>query len=93
MRYFGFTVQFHKQLHCLLLGKVTVAPKNFVSIPRLELLAATLSVKVACLVKNWILIKLRRGFGQTAKWLYATLLVMYHGLKHLLQIECSKLKI
>ena len=36
---------------CLLLGKARVVPKKFVSIPGLELTAATLSVKVAKLLK------------------------------------------
>ena len=41
------------QIHCcLLLGKATVVPKKFVSIPRLELTAASLSVKVASLLKE-----------------------------------------
>ena len=41
------------QVHCcLLLGKARVIPKKFVSIPRLELTAATLSVKVASLLKK-----------------------------------------
>ena len=39
------------QIHwCLLLGKARVVPKKFVSITRLELTAATLSVKVASLL-------------------------------------------
>ena len=37
---------------CLLLGKARVVPKKFVSIPRLELTTATLSVKVASLLKK-----------------------------------------
>ena len=41
------------QIHCsLLLGKSRVVPKKFVSIPRLELTAAVLSVKMACLLKK-----------------------------------------
>ena len=41
------------QIHCsLLLGKSRVVPKKFVSIPRLELTAAALSVKMACLLKK-----------------------------------------
>ena len=41
------------QIHCsMLLGKSRVVPKKFVSIPRLELTAAVLSVKMACLLKK-----------------------------------------
>ena len=37
-------------IYCsLLLGKSIVSPKKFTSIPRLELIATVLSVKVACL--------------------------------------------
>ena len=41
------------QIHCcLLFGKARVIPKKFVSIPRLELTAVTLSIKVASLLKK-----------------------------------------
>ena len=41
------------RVHCsLLLGKSRVVPKQFISIPRLELNAAVLSVKMACLLKK-----------------------------------------
>ena len=41
------------RVHCsLLLGKSRVVPKKFISIPRLELNAAVLSVKMACLLKK-----------------------------------------
>ena len=40
-------------VHCrLLLGKSRLVPKKFVSLPRLELNAAVLSVKMACLLKK-----------------------------------------
>ena len=40
-------------IHCsLFLGKSTVSPNKFISIPRLELTAAVLSVKVACLLRK-----------------------------------------
>ena len=52
---------------CLLLGKMRVAPEKFVSIPRLQLTPATWSVKVASLLKNEVLVKLKRGFEQTTK--------------------------
>ena len=40
-------------IHCsLLLGKSRVSPSKFISIPRLELTAAVLSVKVTCLLRK-----------------------------------------
>ena len=41
------------RVHCsLLLGKSRVVPKKFISMPRLELNAVVLSVKIACLLKK-----------------------------------------
>ena len=41
------------EIHCsLLVGKSRVTPKEFLSTPRLELTAAVLSVKMACLIKK-----------------------------------------
>ena len=41
------------KIHCsLLVGKSRVTPKKFLSTPRLELTAAVLSVKMACLIKK-----------------------------------------
>ena len=41
------------EIHCsLLVGKSRVTPKEFLSAPRLELTAAVLSVKMACLIKR-----------------------------------------
>ena len=40
-------------IHCsLLLGKSRVPPKKFILIPRLELTAVVLSVKVSCLLRK-----------------------------------------
>ena len=37
---------------CLLMGKSRVTPKKYVTIPRLELVAAVLSVKIAALIRR-----------------------------------------
>ena len=57
------------RVHCsLLLGKSRVVPMKFISIPRLELNAAVLSVKMACLLKKELkLEEIKDGFGQTAR--------------------------
>ena len=53
------------RVHCsLLLGKSRVVPKKFISIPRLELNAAVLSVKVACLLKKEL------NFGEVEEWFW-----------------------
>ena len=55
--------------HCsLLLGKYRVVPKKFISIPRLELTAALLSVKIACLLKKELDINcIEEVFGTDSK--------------------------
>ena len=57
------------QIHCcLLLGKARFVPDKFVSIPRLELIAATLSVKVASLLKKELdLIEIEEKFWTERK--------------------------
>ena len=57
------------QIHCcLLLGKARVVPKKFISIPRLELTAATLSIKVASLLKKeLVLIEVEERFWTDSK--------------------------
>ena len=43
----------NENIHCsLIIGKARVAPKEFVSIPRLELVAAVLSVKISNMIKK-----------------------------------------
>ena len=42
-------------IHCtLMMAKTRVTPRNFVSIPRLELVAAVLAVKISALIKKEI---------------------------------------
>ena len=49
------------KIHCsLLVGKSRVPPKKFVSIPRLELTAAVLSVKMACTLRKELGIKVAK---------------------------------
>ena len=56
-------------VHCsLLLGKSRVVPKKFVSVPRLQLNAAVLSVKMACLLKKELkLEKIKEWFWTDSK--------------------------
>ena len=43
----------NENIHCsLIMGKARVAPKMFASIPRLELVAAVLSVKISNMIKK-----------------------------------------
>ena len=54
------------RVHCsLLLGKSRVVPKKFISIPRLELNAAVLSVKMACLLKKEL------NLGKVEEWFWS----------------------
>ena len=53
------------RVHCsLLLGKSRVVPKKFISIPRLELNAAVLSLKMACLLKKEL------KLGEIKEWFW-----------------------
>ena len=56
---------------CLIFLKSRVAPVKYVFIPRLELTAATLSIKVSDMLrKNWIFLLHQKSFGQivTSFW-------------------------
>ena len=53
-------------IHCvLLIGKAIVSPLNYVSIPRLELVAATLSVKIALLLREELDIEINNEYFWT----------------------------
>ena len=51
---------------CLLMGRSRVTPKKHMTIPRLKLVAAVLSVKIAALIRKELDIEWKsRPFGQT----------------------------
>ena len=53
-------------IHCvLLIGKARVSPLKYVSIPRLELIAATLSVKIALLLQEELDIEINKEYFWT----------------------------
>ena len=53
-------------IHCvLLIGKARVSPLKYVSIPRLELVAATLSVKIALLLQEELDIEIKKEYFWT----------------------------
>ena len=72
------------QIHCCLhLGKAKVIPKKFVSIPRLELTAATLSIKVASLLKKeFNLDEVEERFWTHSKGVLGYIIMMYNGVTH-----------
>ena len=60
------------QIHCsLVIGKSRVVPVKYISIPRLELTTATLSIKMSTLLMSklpfGITKELKKYFGQTVK--------------------------
>ena len=59
------------KIKSIVMGKVRVAPLKFISIPRLELTAATLSVKISNLIREelqYSIDKTRNISGPTVKW-------------------------
>ena len=53
-------------IHCvLLIGKARVSPLKYVSIPRLELIAATLSVKIALLLQEELDMEINKEYFWT----------------------------
>ena len=64
------------EIHCsLLVGKSRVTPKEFLSTPRLELTAAVLSVKMACLIKK----ELNLGNITERFWTDSQVVLVYIG--------------
>ena len=64
------------EIHCsLLVGKSRVTPKKFLSTPRLELTAAVLSVKMACLIKK----ELNLGNITERFWTDSQVVLVYIG--------------
>ena len=64
------------KIHCsFLVGKSRVTPKKFLSTPRLELTAALLSVKMACLIKK----ELNLGNITERFWADSQVVLVYIG--------------
>ena len=78
--------------HCrLLIGNSRVGPLKFISIPRLELMAAALSVKISNLLREELDVHVDdETFGLIAKLFLATLTAMYTSLKCLEPIASNK---
>ena len=82
------------QIHCsLLIGKSRVTPAKYVSIPRLEMTAATLSIKMSQLIKRELelndVTSIRSTSGQIAKLSLLISTMKAKGSKCLWQTECS----
>ena len=82
------------QIHCsLLIGKSRVTPAKYVSIPRLELTAATLSIKMSQMIKRELelndVTSIRNMPGQIAKLSLVISTMKAKGSKGLWQTECS----
>ena len=61
-------VNVSRKIQCLLMGKMRVTPKKYMTILRLELVAAVLSVKIAALIKRRLNIECKNeNFSQTVR--------------------------
>ena len=82
------------RVHCsLLLGKSRVVPKKFISIPSMELTAAFLSVKIACLSKKELDVNcVHEKFWTDSKVVLGYITNTIKSLKPLLLIESRKLR-
>ena len=60
-------------VHCsLVMGKSRVAPAKLVTVPRLELTATSLSVKVGYMLQSELRFEELKFTGQIHKWFWAT---------------------
>ena len=74
------------KIHCvLLIGKSRVCPLKYISIPRLELIAATSSVKVSLLLRRWESPLTRNVFEQIPRLFWETTTTTAKNIRYLLQ--------
>ena len=87
-------VNTENKIHCVVvMGKSRVAPGKRVSIPRLELTAATLSVKMSKLnEKNFSTASTRNISGSTVKWCLDAYRMNQRDSKYLWQTGSRSLK-
>ena len=78
---------------CLIFGKSRVALVKYVSIPRLELTAAILSVKLSDMLReSWIFLLHQESFGHIVNLFWVTCVMRLSDLKSLLPIMFSSLE-
>ena len=80
-------------IHCnFIMGKARVSPKKYISIPHLELVAATLSVKMAKFIKKELNIDCpKKHFDLITKWYLDIAEIQQRSSRYLLPTETHKI--